>query len=193
MTEDTDGTDGRPARTTTLFADPRTAADRTQAWTALITAYYDGCSAGDVDLMLRTLHPEVVHWFLAPNTGSRAVDGAEHLARYWRKVTRDIDARWVVDTICATDTDAVIEWTMWWTPAGSSDRVATRGAEWFTCVDGLIHEIRSYYQMHSATTELDGFPYADRGYSVPGAEHSALHRPGVVDRRASADDPQENR
>ncbi len=38
-------------------------------WTALISRYYDGCSSGDIDLMLGTLHPDVVHWFLAPNTG----------------------------------------------------------------------------------------------------------------------------
>jgi hypothetical protein len=43
--------------------------------------------------------------------------------------------------------------------------------------DGLIVEIRSYYQQHTATTELEGFPYAERGYSVPGAERSAIHAP----------------
>jgi ketosteroid isomerase-like protein len=155
--------------------DPRTAADPAAAWTALITRYYDGCSAGDVDLMLQTLHPDVVHWFLAPNTGSTAVAGAEHLARYWRKVTGMLQARWVVDAICATPEQAVIEWTMWWLPQGATERVATRGAEWFTGRDGLIHEIRSYYQLRPETTDLAGFPYAERGYSVPGAERSAIH------------------
>jgi ketosteroid isomerase-like protein len=150
-------------------------ANPTADWTALISRYYDGCSAGDVDLMLTTLHPGVVHWFLAPNTGSTAVEGAEHLARYWRKVTGKLQARWVVDSICATPEQAVIEWTMWWLPEGATERVATRGAEWFTGENGLIREIRSYYQLRPETTELDGFPYAERGYSVPGAEHSATH------------------
>ncbi|QNG38765.1 nuclear transport factor 2 family protein [Geodermatophilaceae bacterium NBWT11] len=162
----------------TPLPDPRTATDPTVAWTALVSRYYEGCSAGDVDLMITTLHPDVVHWFLAPNTGSAAVTGAEHLARYWRKVTGILQARWVVDSICATPEQAVIEWSMWWLPQGATERVATRGAEWFTCADGLIHEIRSYYQMHPATTELDGFPYAARGYSVPGSEHSTIH-PGA--------------
>lgn len=153
----------------------RIAATPAAAWTALITRYYNGCSAGDVDLMLTTLHPDVVHWFLAPNTGSAAVTGAEHLARYWRKVTARIQARWVVDSICATEDQAVIEWTMWWLPDGATERVATRGAEWFTRADGLIGEIRSYYQLRSVTTELDGFPYAERGYSVPGAERTLIH------------------
>ena len=42
--------------------------------------------------MLETLHPDVVHYFLAPNVGSAPVAGAEHLARYWRKVTAMIHA-----------------------------------------------------------------------------------------------------
>ncbi len=158
-----------------MTTSPPRAAATTTAWTALITDYYNGCTDGDVDLMMRTLHPDVVHWFLTPNTGSRAVVGAEHLARYWRKVTRMIDARWVVESICATPEQAVIEWTMWWTPDGDIERVATRGAEWFTGEDGLIREIRSYYQIRPANTELDGFPYAERGYSVAGREHSVIH------------------
>jgi len=157
-----------------------TGPDTTAEWTDLITRYYDGCSSGDVDLMLQTLHPEVVHWFLAPNTGSTAVTGAAHLARYWRKVTAMHRSRWVVDAICATPEQAVIEWTMWWQPPGSDGRVATRGAEWFTRVDGLIREIRSYYQMRPETTELDGFPYAARGYSTPGAERSRIHPGGIA-------------
>ncbi|NMH99411.1 nuclear transport factor 2 family protein [Pseudonocardia acidicola] len=148
---------------------------------AVITRYYDGCSTGDVDLMLETLHPDVVHYFLAPNVGSAPVAGAEHLARYWRKVARMIGARWVVDHCLAGPDEAVIEWTMFWRPPEAGERVATRGAEWFTFTGGLIREIRSYYQQQPQTTELDGFPYAERGYSIAAAEHSALHpAPGVT-------------
>lgn len=143
-----------------------------------ITRYYDGCSAGDVETMLGTLDPGVVHWFLAPNVGSAPVRGAEHLARYWRKVSGLIEARWVVDHALTGGAEAVIEWTMFWRPQGTADRVATRGAEWFTfAADGRITEIRSYYQQRPETTQLDGFPYADRGYSTHGFEHSALHHP----------------
>lgn len=132
----------------------------------LITRYYDGCSAGDVDAIMGTLDPDVVHWFLAPNVGSSPVRGAEHLARYWRKVAGLIEARWVVDHCLAGTDEAVIEWTMFWRPGGAGERIATRGAEWFTLADGVITEIRSYYQQREQTTELDGFPYAQRGYSV---------------------------
>lgn len=132
-----------------------------------ITRYYDGCSTGDVEIMVSTLDTDVVHWFLAPNPGSTVVRGGEHLARYRRKVHGMIDARWVVDHCLAGDGEAVIEWTMFWSADGA--RVATRGAEWFTFTPGgLIREIRSYYQQRPGTTELDGFPYAERGYSVSG-------------------------
>jgi ketosteroid isomerase-like protein len=144
----------------------------------LITRYYDGCSTGDVEAMQATLHPDVVHWFLAPNPGSAPVCGAEHLARYWRKVAGMIEARWVVDHCLAGEHEAVIEWTMFWRPGGSGERIATRGAEWFTLDGGSITEIRSYYQQCGQTTELDGFPYAERGYSVPGSERSTAHEPG---------------
>ncbi len=64
---------------------------------------------------------------------------------------------------------------MWWRPGGAGERIATRGAEWFTFDDGLIREIRSYHQQREETTELDAFDYPGRGYSVPGAEHSRIH------------------
>lgn len=142
-----------------------------------IAQYYDGCSAGDVDLMLQTLHPDVVHYFLAPNVGSAPVVGAEHLARYWRKVTGTIRATWVIDHILDGADEAVIEWTMSWLPSGEDQPVATRGAEWFVFREGLISEIRSYYQQRPQTTELEGFPYRERGYSSAAHLSSAIHQP----------------
>ena len=143
----------------------------------LIAQYYDGCSTGDVALMLETLHPDVVHYFLAPNVGSAPVAGAEHLARYWRKVTANIHATWVVDHILDGVDEAVIEWTMSWLPPAADQPVATRGAEWFVFRDGRISEIRSYYQQRPETTELEGFPYPERGYSTFGQLSSAIHQP----------------
>jgi SnoaL-like domain len=141
-----------------------------------ITRYYDGCSAGDVTAIEATLDADVVHFFLTPNPGSAPVQGAEHLARYWRKVVGMIGARWVVDHGLEAGAEAVIEWTMFWLPPGAVTRIPTRGAEWFTFSGaGLITEIRSYYQQREHGTELDGFPYPTRGYSVPGAERSDVH------------------
>lgn len=149
------------------------------SWLPLIVRYYDACTHAAVDELMEVLHPEVVHWFLAPNTGSRAVRGNEHLARYWRKVAGMIDAVWVVDSIVESGERAVIEWTMFWHPAGTppDTRVATRGSEWFDMLDGRIHEIRSYYQQQPFSTELDGFPYAARRYSTLEQPSSSLHQP----------------
>ncbi|WP_215455091.1 nuclear transport factor 2 family protein [Streptomyces sp. ATCC 21386] len=89
---------------------------------ATISRYYDGCSTGDADLTRTTLADDVVHFFRAPNPGSPPVRGGEHLAHYWRKVRRLIDAVWVVDHILDGDGEAVIEWTMFWTPQGTGRR-----------------------------------------------------------------------
>lgn len=142
-----------------------------------IRRYYDGCSTGDVAAMMATLDDEVVHYFLVGNPGSAPVRGGEHLARYWRKVTGIIEARWVVDHAVVDGDDAVIEWTMYWHPTLGAPRIATRGAEWFLFRGEKIIEIRSYYRQRAESTGLDGFDYAGRGYSLPGAEHSPVHSP----------------
>ena len=144
---------------------------------ALLTRYYDACSAGDADGVAATVTDDVVHWFLAPNVGSRPVAGGEHLGRYWRKVQAMLGSRWVVDHLVVDGEEAVIEWTMFWQPRPDAERIATRGAEWFVLRDGRIAEIRSYYRQEQETSELDGFPYAQRGYSAAGAERSAIHEP----------------
>jgi hypothetical protein len=40
---------------------------------SVIKQYYSGCTAGDLDLQHFRLHPDVVHYFLAPNVGSKPV------------------------------------------------------------------------------------------------------------------------
>ena len=142
---------------------------------SIIRRYYNGCTSGDLDLLHSILHSDVVHYFLAPNVGSKPVEGREHLARYWRKVTRAIDARWVVDQAVTMGDQTVIEWTMFWRPKPNAQRIATRGAEWFVFRDGLIFEIRSYYQQRNESTELDAFDYSGRGYSTLNSESSAVH------------------
>lgn len=144
---------------------------------ATVVAYYDGCSAGDAGAMERRLAPDVVHWFLAPNPGSAPVRGAAALAAFWAKVQARFDANWTVDHLLESGDEAVIEWSMFWTPAPGAARVAVRGAEWYRfAADGRIAEIRAYYQQRpDASCELEGFPYGRRGFSSVGQETSALH------------------
>lgn len=144
---------------------------------ALIERYYDACSRGDANAVAATLCDDVVHWFLAPNIGSRPVRGAEHLGRYWRKVHGMLAPVWVVDHGLADGDEAVIEWSMFWNPVGRTRRVVTRGAEWFVLRGERIAEIRSYYRQEAQDAELDRFPYELRGYSVHGRERSVRHAP----------------
>ena len=64
---------------------------------------------------------------------------------------------------------------MFWRPTPNAQRIVTRGAEWFVFRDGLIFEIRSYYQQHNDSTELDAFDYSGRGYSTLNSESSVTH------------------
>lgn len=130
-----------------------------------IKQYYHGCSAGDVELMISTLSPDVVHYFLQPLT--TPVSGAEHLARYWRKVQKLLDARWEVDFGFAEGSNAVIEWTLYWTNPANGIRLKTRGAEIYIMEKGLIKEIRAYYnQLQDQNSELVEFDYIARNYSL---------------------------
>ena len=127
--------------------------------------------------MLETLHPDVVHYFLAPNVGSAPVAGAEHLARYWRKVTAMIHATWVVDHILDGVDEAVIEWTMSWLPAAADQPVATRGAEWFVFRDGLSR--RSAPTTSNDQRRRSSKDFLTRNAAIPRPEQlsSAIHQP----------------
>lgn len=141
----------------------------------VIADYYDACTAADADRLAGFFTDDVTHYFLQPNIGSTPVGGAEHLARYWRKVAGMLQARWVVESIIEQGDEAVIEWSMYNRPAGASRRIVTRGTEWYVFDDDKIAEIRSYHRNLNQTSELAEFPYADRGFSVIGHESSLIH------------------
>jgi len=132
-----------------------------------IERYYRGCSRADSELMRSTFTAEVVHYF----THHEPVRGAEALAHYWMSMQPKIDACWTVDHGIVQGDEAVIEWSMSWTPPGSGSVEMIRGAEWYRFEDQLIAEIRAYYLNPRAPYpqmdfELLGFDYADRGYTL---------------------------
>jgi hypothetical protein len=70
------------------------------------------------------------------------------------------------DAIACED-EAVIEWSMQWTSREDGERYIVHGAEWYAFGDGLISEIRAYYDFgRNQDTGLVDFPYAERGYTV---------------------------
>ena len=130
-----------------------------------IKRYYHGCNTADVELMKSTFTEDVVHYF----THHKPIRGAEALAAYWAKMQPRVGGVWTVDHALVQGDEAVIEWTMQWTPPGQKKPQLIRGAEWYVFSDGRIAEIRAYYlnprlpYMRTAF-ELEDFPYAKRGY-----------------------------
>lgn len=145
------------------------------SWLPLIIEYYDACTRGDAATLQGMFTEDVVHYFLQPNVGSAPVGGAEHLARYWRKVARMLRSRWVVESLIERGDEAVIEWSMYWEPNADGQRIVTRGTEWYVFDGGRISEIRSYHKQVRQDSELAGFDYAAAGYSTRGRESSRLH------------------
>ena len=130
---------------------------------SVVRRYFDGCSSGDLELLLSTLAPDVVHYFLPSQFPP--IRGAQHLARHWRKFKQLLNPVWAVDKIIAQGDEVVSEWSCIWTPKGTNRHIMMRGSEWYVMRAGLIAEIRAYL-MHDDTgdTELTGFPYSERGY-----------------------------
>ena len=57
------------------------------------------------------------------------------------------------------------EWSLIWTPPGSSSRLKMRGSERYEMRAGVISEERAYFAYdETRDAELKGFPYRDRRY-----------------------------
>jgi hypothetical protein len=132
-----------------------------------IDRYYHGCNTADEALMRSTFTEDVVHYY----THHDPVRGSAALAHYWSSMQPKIDGHWTIDHGIVQGNEAVIEWSMRWTPPGSSDTEMIRGAEWYLFEDQLIAEIRAYYLNPRAPYphtdfELLGFDYDARGYTL---------------------------
>ena len=131
-----------------------------------IKTYYHGCNTADRDLMISTFTPDVVHFFVDHG----AVRGASALANYWAKVGPKTAANWQLDHALVQEPEAVIEWSMQWTPQATGTPELLRGAEWYIFEGNRIAEIRSYHNNHylqaPENRELRDFDYAARGYRV---------------------------
>ncbi|MCZ6888251.1 MAG: nuclear transport factor 2 family protein [Gammaproteobacteria bacterium] len=134
------------------------------AYIEVIQAYYQGCNTADAILMQSTFTEDVVHYFVDHG----AVTGAQALANYWVKAGPRTQAHWTLDHALVEEPEAVIEWSMRWTPVQTDEPEILRGSEWFLFRDGKIAEIRAYHANHYLSNvrnrELWDFPYASRGY-----------------------------
>jgi ketosteroid isomerase-like protein len=129
----------------------------------MVLTYFDACNTGDIRELMVTMDTNIVHYFLPPV--HRAIHGAEHLARYWSKFKRLFDPVWRIDHIIEAGDEVVSEWSCAYRPSGGGDRRMFRGTEWYVMRNGLIAEIRAYYNYDEARDcQLTDFNYAERGY-----------------------------
>ena len=134
-------------------------------YTEVIQQYYEGCSTANFDMMMATFDPGVIHYFIDHSP----VCGAEALANYWVKVGPKTRASWIMDHILIQGVEAVIEWSMPWTPPSDQKPQTLRGTEWYIFKGEKIAEIRSYHNNHylqnPKNRELWDFPYDAWGYA----------------------------
>jgi hypothetical protein len=69
-----------------------------------------------------------VHYFLPDQFPP--IRGAEHLARYWSKFKQVLNPIWAIDQVIAQDDRVVSEWSVIFSPAGTTRRLMNRGSEW---------------------------------------------------------------
>ena len=130
----------------------------------LIRRYYAACNSADRAGLLACFCDDVVHYF----THHPPVRGAGALADHWLRMQPRIDGHWTVDHGLAQGDEAVIEWTLRWTPPDGTPELM-RGSEWYRLRGGRIAQIRAYYlNRHTPYRhrdfELEGFDYAAGGY-----------------------------
>ena len=129
----------------------------------VVRKYFAGCQTGDLETLLSTLAPDVVHYFLPSRFA--AIKGAEQLAKYWCKYKLALNPVWSIDHIVARDDEVVSEWSCIWTSRKTQRRLMLRGSEWYVMRGGKIAEVRAYFMSaDDAHRELAGFPYGERGY-----------------------------
>jgi ketosteroid isomerase-like protein len=130
---------------------------------SVVLKYFEACNSGDLDALLGTLDPDVVHYFLPARFPP--IRGAEHLAKHWKKFKDVLDPTWQIDHVMARGDEVVSEWSCLWMPQRTSRRIVMRGTEWYVMRHGRIAELRAYF-LHddTADAQLAGFPYAERGY-----------------------------
>lgn len=131
----------------------------------IIKKYYHGCNTADAELIKSTFTDDVIHYF----THHKSIRGANELATYWVKMQPRVNGFWIVDHALVQGDEAVIEWTMRWTPGEQQKPQLVRGAEWYVFRDGLIAEIRAYYMNPRlpylfTNFELEDFPYKKREF-----------------------------
>ena len=125
-----------------------------------VRAYYEDLNSGDADKVARHFTPDAVHYYTRrePHVGARAIAGNAVLA-----VTH-LNAVWTCEHLVESADEVAIEWTMAFDHPRTGERLLDRGAEFLAIRDGLISEVRAYYNERGG--DLSGFDHVARGHTA---------------------------
>ena len=125
-----------------------------------VRAYYEDLNSADADRVARHFTDDAVHYYTRrePHFGARAIAENAVLA-----VTH-LNAVWTCEHLVESDDEVAIEWTMAFDHPRTGERLLDRGAEFLALRDGLICEVRAYYNERGG--DLVGFDHAGRGHTA---------------------------
>jgi ketosteroid isomerase-like protein len=126
-----------------------------------VRSYYASLISGDAEAIAAHFTDDAVHYYTRrdPHVGAKAIAenaalGVEHL-----------NAVWTLEHAVEGDGEVAIEWSMAFDhPKDRGRRMLDRGAEFLAFRDGLICEVRAYYNERGG--DLTGFDHAGRGHTV---------------------------
>jgi ketosteroid isomerase-like protein len=125
-----------------------------------VRAYYEDLNSGDAGKVARHFTDDAVHYYTRrePHVGARAIADNAVLA-----VTH-LNAVWTCEHLVESADEVAIEWTMAFDHPRTGERLLDRGAEFLAIRDGLISEVRAYYNERGG--DLSGFDHVARGHTA---------------------------
>jgi ketosteroid isomerase-like protein len=125
-----------------------------------VRGYYEDLNSGDAARVARHFTDDAVHYYTRrdPHVGAQAIADNAVLA-----VTH-LNAVWTCEHLVESADEVAIEWTMAFDHPRSGERLLDRGAEFLAIRDGLICEVRAYYDERGG--DLKGFDHVGRGHTA---------------------------
>jgi ketosteroid isomerase-like protein len=125
-----------------------------------VRAYYEDLNSGDAGKVARHFTEDAVHYYTRrdPDVGAQAI------ADYAVLAVTHLNAVWTCEHLVASDDEVAIEWTLAFDHPRSGERLLDRGAEFLAIRDGLISEVRAYYNGRGG--DLRGFDHVRRGHTA---------------------------
>jgi ketosteroid isomerase-like protein len=123
-----------------------------------VRAYYADLRSGDAELVARHFTEDAVHFYTRrdPDVGAARIAAMAALA------TEHLEAVWTLENLVGDGDQVAIEWSMAFVHPEKGP-LLDRGTEWFRFRDGLICEVRAYYDERGG--DLRGFDHAAAGHS----------------------------